>query len=56
MEQKSVSVIISKKNWQELLEGRARAVIVYKESELRYLFGDYPEERIIRVEIIQKES
>lgn len=54
MEKKTISVIISEKDWKFLVDKTAKTVRIYKETELHYEFGDYPEKHITRVEICRK--
>lgn len=51
--QKEVIVIISKRDWQALLEngGSVGMIRVFSEDELHKEFGDKPEEYTVRVKI-----
>lgn len=46
-----LTVIISRVNWNDLLNGRTKTIRIYSEGELHYEFGDYAKDHIIEVKI-----
>jgi len=44
-------VIVSKLEWEKLLNGQLKSLRIFKESDLHYQFGDNPEEHIVRLSI-----
>ena len=44
-------VIVTKTNWNSYLKGHAKSLSTIQESQLHHLFGDYPEEHIVRLRI-----
>jgi len=52
----SKEIIIAKTNWELFKEGCNTVLQVLKESDLHYLFGDNPEEDIVRLRIEEIKS
>ncbi len=47
------TVFLPKKVWEDFLEGRERKLEPLKEGELHYRFGDFPEEYVVEIRMIE---
>ena len=50
---RELSVILSKREWENVLAGRDRTLRIFQENELHHYFGDKPEDDIVRVNMTE---
>jgi len=47
-------IFVTKRQWREILQGNIQNISVFKETELHYHFGDYPEKEVQEIRIKSK--
>jgi hypothetical protein len=52
MSTNEVEVIISRVDWKGLQEGSVHELTIFRESQLHYFFGDYPEQYVVRARVV----
>lgn len=53
-ETRKIEVILSKKEWEEILSGKSGSIQTFRDSNAHYYFDDNPQEEAVRVEIIER--